>query len=162
MTQDNELIKQIDKKIAETEALAAEAQKWANQLGSLQNNVLVLKRARLLLLGEETPGEPREDVPVFPNPSQPALNLGSDVSSNGNGSQPASIGSLLIGVLMEAGSPLKVQRILERMRAKGRTDVTGKTLGGVISQYLTKGSIRRTARATYALPRANRTEMHTG
>ena len=63
-----------------------------------------------------------------------------------------SIGELVVEVLREAGKPLKVQVILKQIRAKGRSDLVLKTLGGVLSQYLNRGVVRRTARATYALP----------
>jgi hypothetical protein len=170
MPANEETIKVLDAKINETQRLADEAQRWANRLGQLTNDLAVLKRARELLLSVEEPGEVRRElVHVWPPPlaeSQSAMNPNAQPEAPGtaasNIAQPTSIGGLVVMVLTEADAPLSVQTILERVRAKGRADLNLKTLGGVISQYVSKGALRRTARATYALPLANgnREAMH--
>ena len=164
MPSDNEAIKVIDGKIEETQRLADEAQRWANRLSQLVNDLAVLKRARDLLLSNEPPGETRRDfIGVFAPPSSTSSpSTAPEAQNQGERDTHISIGALVVKVLSDAGTPLAVQTILERVRAKGRADLNLKTLGGVISQYLTKGSLRRTARATYALPLTNGTReaMH--
>jgi hypothetical protein len=157
MPSDNDAIKVLDFKIEETQRLAAEAQRWANRLSQLVNDLLVLKRARELLLSDESSGEKQRGyIPVFaPSPSTQAPSTTPEAQGEGEGGTQISIGALVVKVLNEAGTPLPVQTILACVRAKGRPEVTLKTLGGVISQYLTGGKIQRTARATYALPSTN-------
>lgn len=154
----DETIKDIDAKIEQNQQLLNEAQKWINLFGTLQNNVAVLKRAKALLERDEILPEPSGHAYVMPESEvQPPQPHGPDtVPAHG------SIGSLIITVLTEAATPLPLQTILERVHAKGRPEVTLRTLGGVISQYLLGKKIQRTARATYALPPATlNAAMHT-
>lgn len=155
MSEKRQVIDQIDARIEETQRLAEEAQHWANRLGSLLNDLAVLKRARELLLRDDVLGEPRttmEYVPVFAEPPQQESQSASAMNT---GAHQRSIGMLLVSVLTEAGSPLNVSTILERIHRRGRPDVTSKSLAGVVSQYLAKGVITRTERATYGLPLTN-------
>jgi len=174
MTEENEF-KVLDAKIAETQKLADEAQQWANRLGQLMNDLQVLKRARDLLLGSQPAEGQQAYVPVVDYTAQANTNPQPGFADAHNAQQPQlSIGALVVSILTEAArtggrhANVPVKTILERVHAKGRTEVTPKTLGGVISQYLAKGAIRRTSRATYALPRtatasqptANGASMH--
>ena len=160
----NETTKDLDAKIAQNQRLLNEAQKWINLYGTLQNNLAVLKRAKALLEADDIVPEPSEYVHV---PTEPQLPESEPQAAPSTAipkpeSPRNSIGALILTALTESGVPLPVQTILASVRAKGRSEVTLKTLGGVISQYLAKGVIRRTERATYALPsvNGNGTAMH--
>jgi hypothetical protein len=150
----DETIKDIEAKIEQTQRLLDEAQKWVNLLGTARNNLAVLKRAKALLESDEVTPEPSEYVHVD-EPQVQVVIAEPHTTRLTESSERSSIGASILAVLTEAGSPLPVQTILARVRDKGRSDITLKTLGGVLSQYLTKGAVRRTDRATYALPLAN-------
>jgi hypothetical protein len=143
-TDTDEIIRELDVKISETQKLADEAQRWANQLGTLKNNLDVLKRARELLLENEDTAQSGKYVPVIrfepTNFDHPA-----DVE---NPSSLLSIGATAEKLLRDAGVSLSIQDLRELMKQNGR-DVPLKTLAGVISQYVSKGRIKRTGRGTY-------------
>jgi hypothetical protein len=139
------LVRELDAQIGKLEGLAATAQGWANRLSGLSNDLAVLKRARALMMDPESAGQSHALVYV-------PITVGSAVGYVPTEAEQPSIGALILAVLKEAGTPMKVQTILERIQAKGRPDLTLKTLGGVLAQYLAKKLLRRTKRATYALP----------
>ncbi len=66
----DETIKDIDTKIEQNQRLLSEAQKWVNLLGTLQNNLAVLKRAKALLASDEVTPEPSKYVHVTPEPQE--------------------------------------------------------------------------------------------
>jgi hypothetical protein len=111
----------------------------------------------LLLGNEPAPGQ-HAFVPVMV--FAPAQADSQQPKPDAPNAQPLSIGAVVVDILTEAAKSggrhanVPLQTILERVHAKGRTEVSLKTLGGVISQYTAKGTIRRISRATYALPRA--------
>ena len=124
----------------------------------MQNNLAVLKRAKKLLLeSDDLIAEPSEHVHVLPEAQaqEVARQATRPTVTPKPEAQRNSIGALVLAVLTEAGAPVPLKIILENVRVKGRSEVTLKTLGGVVSQYLSKGVIQRTERATYALPSAN-------
>jgi hypothetical protein len=146
MANKHAMIAEIDAKIEETEKLATEAQRWANQLSMLRNNLDVLKRAREILLDEQREEGVSKFVPVFPAPPRQADNAR---VAEGTSGSPLSIGATVEKILREAGTAMSLQDIWENLKLNGRSDVPLKTLGGVISQYVAKGRIERTERATY-------------
>jgi hypothetical protein len=145
MSEKDKLLSQLDAKIKRTQKLADEAQIWANRLSTLRNNLDVLKRARELLVETDNEETARPWVPVFssaPRDYVQGLESGGDTTH-------LSIGATAEKILREAGSEMSLQEIWENLKVNGRPEVPLKTLGGVISQYVAKGRIKRTGRATY-------------
>lgn len=141
------LVRELDAQIAQVERLANTAQEWANRLGGLSNDLAVLKRARALVMNPMTAEHPDRSTTelIYVAPESAPL-------PQQEVEQSLSIGALILTVLNEARTPMKVQAILKAIHAKGRTEITVKSLGGVLAQYYSKGHLRRTRRATYALP----------
>ena len=144
-------IRDIDAKLAQAKELYDKAAHWSRLLGTIDNNIKVLERAKAILLRDEMPAEPGATIPVWDDETSPYAQK--PVKAATPNFEESSIGALMVAILREAGSALPVQTILERLHSsKGRSDVSLKTLSGVLSQYLAKKAIRRVARATYALP----------
>jgi hypothetical protein len=73
-------------------------------------------------------------------------------SSQGSRVDPNSIGSLAIGTLSEADSPLHVNELLTKLHAKGKPHLTKATLSSTLYTYVKAGKLRLTAPNTFALP----------
>lgn len=145
-------LRDIDIKIERTEQLLTEAQKWTDLLPTLRNNLDVLRRAKFLLEQDEIIPEPSAYTHVpFGSESSPPVRQAEIKQAIVNSQRVGSISSLIFAALAEASEPLTLNQIADSVRAKGRNDISQKSVSGVIAQHLNKKIVRRVARGTYAL-----------
>lgn len=148
----------LDREIETKERQLAEAKRAAEQIVSLTNDVVSLKRARQILAGDNSQSMQElianVNAPVSVPPPSSQNGVGATYTIERYKPMPLSIGAAVVKTLKEAGKPVKATDLLPTVRlAAGRPDLTYHTLSAVLSVYTGNRKIRRTTTGTYALPR---------
>jgi hypothetical protein len=165
-----EAVRFLDLKIAETEG---ELERLRQLLASTESDVRALRKARDVLVGDDggprsaarTQDLPAEEVappprPIPPPPrpvaSPPRLeevkrgDPGSPVGRSAAASRQGPLRLLVLEILREAGKPLHVDELVERLRAAGKhTDHTAVMI--TLAEYVKAGKLWRTPQETYGL-----------
>ena len=156
-------IKFLDGKIAETEQ---EVERLQQLLTDVESDLRALRKARDVLAGEHAAlgplpaaGHPEETTslpqPTGASPGLDEVKRGEPVTPagrSGGGSRQGPIRSLILEILREAGKPLHVDELIERLQAAGKhTDSATVTV--TLAEYVKAGKLWRTAQGTYGLPK---------
>lgn len=133
---DRDVIDVIDSKIAETRHEQERLRRAAELLPTVNENLAALLRTRELL------GAGKESEIIVAT---------SDSVKQTSGVPPKSIGALVVEALREAGQPLHVNELMNKLHVKG-SKVARHTLVGTLARYVKESRLRRTAPSIYALP----------
>jgi hypothetical protein len=138
-------VRALDVKIAEIEE---ELERLRQLLADVESNLHVLRKARVLLLGED--GRPREAQPL---PEGSGTDEGRPATERSAvDTMPAPLATIILDVMREAGGPLATNELIERLRGRGK-DADPATVTNTVAQLVKAGKLWRTAPKTFGLPK---------